>query len=149
MEPTSTARNYTVHARSTDTVGRVLCNARDHHFVVDGPVHNGCPGEAITPAEVFLSAVAACGVELIQVIANEQKVELRSVGVHITGTIDRDHPVRTDVTLFNSVHLRFNLNGVTQWKGEELVDLFKARCPLFGTVAVATPEVRVEVTTTE
>jgi hypothetical protein len=40
-------RRYDVDARSTDTFGRVLCNSRDQHFVVDGPVHNGCPGEAL------------------------------------------------------------------------------------------------------
>src|SRR4051794_12533685 len=67
--PATTLREYDVYARSTDTFGRVLCSARDHHFIVDGPVQNGCPGEAITPVEVFLSAVAACGVELIHVMA--------------------------------------------------------------------------------
>ena len=51
-------RDYTVRARSTDTFGRVLAKARDHHFVIDGPVHNGCPGEAIAPTELFLGGVA-------------------------------------------------------------------------------------------
>src|SRR6266704_337075 len=59
-------REYAAQAASTDTFGRVLCSARNHHFVVDGPVQNGCPGEAINPAELFLSGVAACGVELVQ-----------------------------------------------------------------------------------
>ena len=43
-------RRYEVEARSTDTFGRVLCACRNHHFVADGPVQNGCPGEAVTPA---------------------------------------------------------------------------------------------------
>ena len=51
-------REYSVHAASTDTFGRVLATARNHHFVVDGPVNNGCPGEAVTPAELFLAGVA-------------------------------------------------------------------------------------------
>src|SRR5258708_4818273 len=62
-------RRYKTGARSTETFGRVLVSARDQHLIVDGPVQNGCPGEAITPAELFLSGVAACGVELIQVLA--------------------------------------------------------------------------------
>lgn len=144
-----TLRTYTLHARSTDTFGRVLCNARQHHWVVDGPVHNGCPGEAVTPAEIFLGGVAACGVELIQVIASEREIVLKGIGVEITGTIDRAKPVRPDVTLFNSVHLRVNLNGVSGIDGAELVKLFQARCPLYGTVAVATPNVRVDLTTTD
>jgi hypothetical protein len=41
-------RQYELQARSTETFGRVLCSARTHHFVVDGPIQNGCPGEAIT-----------------------------------------------------------------------------------------------------
>ena len=68
-------RRYDVDARSTDTFGRVLCACRQHHFVVDGPVQNGCPGEAVTPAELFLSGVAACGVELLQGIALTLRAE--------------------------------------------------------------------------
>jgi len=62
-------RDYEVRARSTDIVGRGLCSARDHHFVIDGPVQNGCPGEEVTPPEAYLAGVAACAVELLHVIA--------------------------------------------------------------------------------
>ena len=55
-------RNYAVNARSTDIHGRVLCNVRNHHFIVDVPVQNGAPGEAVTPAELFLTGIAACGI---------------------------------------------------------------------------------------
>lgn len=120
-------RGYTVQARSTDTFGRVLCNCRNHHFIVDGPIQNGCPGEAITPAELFLAGVAACGVELLQVISREQQLALQAVNVEIAGTLDRSNPVRRDVTVFNAVHLRFHLNGVTQAQGIDLVERFKGR----------------------
>ncbi len=119
-------RAYTVHARSTDTFGRVLCNTRDHHFVVDGPVQNGCPGEAITPAELFLASIAACGVELVQVIGREQQLAPR-IGVEIEGAIDRANPVRKDVTVFNTVRLRFDLKGVTRAQGNDLIERFKGR----------------------
>ena len=120
-------RGYTVQARSTDVFGRVLCNTRNHHFIVDGPVQNGCPGEAITPAELFLTGVAACGVELLQVIAREERLPLQAVNVGIEGTLDRSDPVRRDMTVFNSVHLRFDLRGVTQAQGGALIDRFKRR----------------------
>ena len=123
----SEIRSYAVHARSTDTFGRVLCNARNQHFVVDGPVQNGCPGEAIGPAELFLAGVGACGVELMQVIAREQQVPLRAINVDIEGHIDRANPVRSDLSVFNSVALRFHLEGVTQSQGEDLVERFRAR----------------------
>lgn len=120
-------RGYKLHARSTDTFGRVACNTRNHHFIVDGPVQNGCPGEAITPAELFLSGIAACGVELMQVIAKDQQLPLRAIEVDIEGGLDRSNPVRRDVTVFNKVRLDFRLKGVTQAQGAELVEQFKGR----------------------
>lgn len=123
----SDIRRYEVQARSTDTFGRVLCGCRNHHFVVDGPIQNGCPGEAVTPAEIFLSGVAACGVELVQVLAKSSGVPLHAVRVAIEGEMDRANPVRPDVALFNSVRLRFDLSGVTAKQATELVEAFKGR----------------------
>jgi organic hydroperoxide reductase OsmC/OhrA len=127
MTAPATARHYTAHARSTDTFGRVLCNSRDQHLVVDGPIQNGCPGEAITPAELFLAGVAACGVELLQVIAREQSIPLENASVNIAGIVDRANQQRQDVTLFNTVRLRFELKGVSRAQGEMLIDNFRRR----------------------
>lgn len=77
--PAATIRMYDARAQTTRTFGRVLSSIRDHHLVVDGPVQNGCPGEAPTPAELFLASVASCGAELIQVIARETNVPLGAV----------------------------------------------------------------------
>ena len=120
-------RQYTVSAGSTETFGRVLCSARNHHVVVDGPEQNGCPGEEITPVEMFLAAVAACGVELVQVIAKGEKLPLKKVAVTISSTQDRSRPVRPDVSLLNAVHVKFQLDGVTQQQGERLIGAFKQR----------------------
>ena len=124
---TANVREYAAEAQSTDTFGRVLCAARDQHFVIDGPVQNGCPGEAVTPPEAFLTGVAACGVELLQVIARELSLPIPSARVRIEGKVDRDHPVRPDVTLFNEVRLRFAIRGVTRDQAADLVERFKKR----------------------
>jgi organic hydroperoxide reductase OsmC/OhrA len=124
---TSDLREYGTTARSTDTFGRVLCSARQNHFVVDGPVWNGCPGEAVTPGELFLAGVASCAVELLHVIARERDVGLRAVAASIKGTIDRSRPVRPDVALFNSVRLDLEMEGVSELEAEELVKTFKGR----------------------
>ena len=121
------ARTYAVQAKSTDTFGRVMCSARDQHLVADGPVHNGCPGEAIGPAELFLSGVAACGVELVQSLAREHALPLKAVTVSIDGVLDPDRRARPDVALFSSVALRFRLGGVDQHQAEELVERFRGR----------------------
>jgi uncharacterized OsmC-like protein len=127
MSQATEVRRYQTRAQSTDTFGRVLCSARDQHLVADGPVQNGCPGEAITPAELFLSGVAACGVELIQVLAKQQQVPLRSVRAAIEATQDPSAPVRPDVNLFNTVRISLELGGVTEEQGKDLVERFKRR----------------------
>ena len=123
----SNVRQYAAEAQSTDTFGRVMCSARDQHFVIDGPVQNGCPGEAVTPPEAFLTGVAACGIELLQVIARELSLPIPAAKVRIEGLVDRDHPVRPDVTLFNEVRLRFNIRGITREQATDLVERFKKR----------------------
>jgi uncharacterized OsmC-like protein len=124
---TSDLRQYGARARSTDTFGRVMCSARQNHFVVDGPVWNEAPGEAVTPGELFLAGVACCAVELLHTIARERDAGLRKVTASIQGTIDRSRPVRPDVALFNSVRLDLELEGVSQREAEELVEAFKGR----------------------
>ncbi|MFL5796462.1 MAG: OsmC family protein [Actinomycetota bacterium] len=127
MGAASELRQYGARARSTDIFGRVLCSGRENHFVVDGPVWNGCPGEAVTPGELFLAGVAACAVELLQVIARERDVGLGRVAVVIDGTIDRNRPVRPDLSLFNAVRLGIELVGVTEQEAGQLVKSFKGR----------------------
>ena len=140
----STIRHYEVRAQSAPVFGRVLCNARNHHFVVDGPIQNGCPGEAITPPELLLSAVVSCGVELMHVIARDENIPLESVVASVNATVDRGAQPRTDVTLFNDVRLRFGLAGPDARQASTVVEGFKRRCPIYGTIAVASLAVRVD-----
>lgn len=123
----ATTRQYAVSARSTDTLGRVLCSARNHHFIIDGPVQAGFPGEAIGPAEAFLAGIASCGVELVQALARDQKLPLRGVKVQMSGLMDRANPVRQDVTVFNAVRVDFELAGVSQSEAEDLIERFRGR----------------------
>ena len=125
--PNADIREYEAKANSTDVFGRVLCSARNHYFIVDGPVQNGCPGEEVTPAEIFLAGVAACGVELVQVLAQKANTPLQKIAVKIRGVMDRSKPVRPDVTLFNSVLLEFRMSGVSDSQAKQLVETFKGR----------------------
>lgn len=120
-------REYDVSARSTDVFGRVLCSARDHHFIVDGPVQNGCPGEELTPPEAFLAGVAACGVELVHVIAKEQGKSVGSVQLRVHGMLDRSKQSRADVTVLNSIRLDFVVSGTDGATAAQLVEGFKRR----------------------
>ena len=123
----SDLRNYAVSARSTDTFGRVLCSARQHHFIIDGPVQNGCPGEELTPPEAFLAGVAACGVELIQVLGKQQGHDDVQVSAQLHAQLDRANPVRPDYTVFNSVRVELEVSGVSAEIAFELAEAFKKR----------------------
>ena len=125
--PAPVIREYRVDARSTDVFGRVLVSAREHHFVVDGPVQNGCPGEELTPQELFLSAVAASGVELVHVIARDQGASVENVKLSVQGVVDRGRQQRPDVTVFNSVRLDFAVEGTDSATAAQLVEGFKRR----------------------
>jgi uncharacterized OsmC-like protein len=142
--PATNVRQFQVSASSAPVWGRVICTARNHHFIVDGPVYNGCPGEELIPPEIFLLAVASCGVELMHVIGREQNIPIESAHIAVEATVDRDHQPRTDVTLFNSVRLKALLKGVDRAQAKTLVDGFSKRCPIFGSVQVAALDVKVE-----
>jgi uncharacterized OsmC-like protein len=124
---TTESYDYLVRSASTTTFGRVLLSARDQHVVVDGPAQNGCPGEAMTPAELFLGGVAACAAELVQVVARQEGIPLSGVETEVAGTIDRAHTLRSDLTVFSSAALRFAFHGIGREEGATLVEVFKGR----------------------
>ena len=125
--PDADRADYAVSAESTATFGRVLLSARDQHLVVDGPTQNGCPGEALTPAELFLGGVATCAVELVQVLARQSGVPLAGVAARASGVIDRGHDLRSDVTIFSSAVLHFRFRGIGDGDAARLVESFKGR----------------------
>lgn len=123
----SDIRRYSVAASSTETFGRVQCTARQHEFLIDGPVQNGCPGEELTPPEAFLAGVAACGVELIQVLGRQNGHENISVSAALYATLDRANPVRADYTVFNSVRMSIEISGTSSEIAFELAEQFKKK----------------------
>src|SRR5687768_5857383 len=101
-------RTYEVRAETTSVFGRVQASIRQHRLAVDGPVQNGCPGEAPTPGELFLAAAASCGAEVLQVLARDGGIPLERVDVAVRGVIDRDLQPRADVTVFTDVVLHLH-----------------------------------------
>ncbi len=99
--------------------GRSIASARGHHFVVDGPAHQGGPGKEITPAEAFLAGIAACGV-LLEGHARETGAPVGSVEVGIEGVRDAADP-----SWFTGIDLRFRLPGVERERARELVAYYQ------------------------
>ncbi|HVM12007.1 MAG TPA: OsmC family protein [Actinomycetota bacterium] len=120
-------RHYAARARSTDTPGRMICTARDHHWVIDGPAWNGFPHEAVTPGESFLGAIAACCVEILQLVAAKEEVPLHDARVSVDAELDPDDQPHPQHTLFNRVRMRVEVDGPTEEQAAALVDRFKGR----------------------
>ena len=57
--------------------------------------------------------------------------------------IDRARQPRTDVTVFTEVELRLRLRGADAAQAAELVAGFQRRCPVYGSLAVASGSVEV------
>ena len=125
--PAPPIREYEVRAETTAVFGRVLASARQHHFIVDGPVQNGCPGEELTPPELLLASIATCGAELVQVISREEKTPVGNVAVTVRGSVDRGRQPRTDVTVLTSLRLDFVIAGADDARAAALVESFKRR----------------------
>ncbi len=134
-------KTYAARTYSTDIYGRAICNSRHHHFIADDVTVN----EAVTAGEYFLAGITACAVNMIGRVAKEEMaVSFERLEVKIEGTYDRDK--RTNgVTLFQTVQMQFEFNDINENQAHELVAIYKERCPLYGTMAAATPEVKIEV----
>jgi uncharacterized OsmC-like protein len=111
-----------VRSQTVGIPGRSLATARQHHFVIDEPAYAGGPGEALTPAEVFLAGVSGCGVLLVESFARKDGIPLQKAEASIEGIRTADDPAN-----FREVRLSFRLTGVTAQQGETLVEKFKAR----------------------
>lgn len=135
--PLGTPRTYEAHAESTEIFGRVAASVRTHRLTVDGPVRNGAPGEAPTPGELVLVAVASCGAEVLQVLARDAGAPLDAVTVTARGTIDLEQQPHPGVTVFSSVELEIVLRGPRPEQAAALVAGFQRRCPVYGSLAVA------------
>jgi uncharacterized OsmC-like protein len=110
------------NARTTSigVKGRCVTSARTNHVVIDEPPFHGGPGEAMTPGEVFLSGIMACGVLLVESFAHKDKLPVRKVSGSIQGVRKKSNPAD-----FIGVNLSFEIEGIGQKDAEALVERFK------------------------
>ena len=109
-----------VHSASTQTPGRALSAIRQHTLVIDEPTHLGGPGEEITPADAFLTGVAACGVLLVQGRARDTNVQLEGIDVDLEAVRHR-----SDTSVFQRIDMRFRLRGPSREDAAALVEHYK------------------------
>ena len=109
-----------VHSTSTPTPGRSINEVRQHQFVIDEPTHLGGPGEEITPADAFVSGVAACGVLLVQGRARDTGIKLDKIDVDLEAVRHR-----SDTSIFQRIDMTFRLAGPSKDEAVALVEHYK------------------------
>lgn len=109
-----------VHSASTPTPGRSINQVRQHRFAIDEPTHLGGPGEEITPADAFVSGVAACGVLLVQGRARDTGITLKSIDVDLEAVRHR-----SDTSIFQRIEMTFRLAGPSKDDAIALVEHYK------------------------
>ena len=109
-----------VHSSTTETPGRATNEVRGNRFLIDEPTHLGGPGEQITPADAFLSGVAACGVLMVQGRARDTKVRMNRLEVDLESVRQR-----SDTSVFQRIDMRFRFSGPSQAEAEALVEHYQ------------------------
>lgn len=120
--------------------GRAIIFARNHHIVVDAPSTLNGPNEAITPIEVLLGALAACAPLVFEALANELKINLKTVDAEVRGEYDPQGAEDnfTDPSI-HQFHLTIHLTGVTPAQSQALESAYRGRCPVYATLVRAAP----------
>ena len=126
---------------SSGTPGRAICNSRNHHFIADE-----FDGDEVTAGEYFLAGLTACAVNMIERVAKEGKIALQTLDVRAEGVYKRNQGTHS-ITLFQTVKMQFHFVGISEKEANTLVATYHKRCPLYGTVATATPDVSTTIVT--
>jgi uncharacterized OsmC-like protein len=109
-----------VHSASSNTPGRAINDIRQHKLVIDEPTHLGGPGEQITPADAFLTGVAACGALMVEGQARERKIRLDKIDVDLEAVRHR-----SDTSVFQRIDMAFHLRGPSHQEATVLVEHYK------------------------
>ena len=112
---------YKVRSYSTGTLGRAICNARNHHFVADD-----AGGEEIGAGELFLSGISACAVNMVERIAKQDQIPLQWMDVSVEAYRDPQR-VSGDRTVYEAIRVHFQMWGLDDKQADQLVETWKRR----------------------
>jgi uncharacterized OsmC-like protein len=120
----------TVSAVTTRVDGRFIVNADGKHFVSDTRASIGGPGEAVQAGELLLSALASCGLGLIQTYARDAGIELGEVAITASFRRHADDPTRYD---YIRLSVAFD-DRVSRKTSDASIKHFTERCPIYNTL---------------
>jgi uncharacterized OsmC-like protein len=112
---------YKAKSYSTGTLGRAICNARNHHWVADDP-----GGDEVGAGELFFSGITACAVNMVERIANSEDITLDWMEVEVESYRDPEK-APGEITLYDAIRVQFEMWGVDDDQAFELVETWKRR----------------------
>lgn len=112
---------YKVRSYSTGTLGRAICNARNHHWVADD-----AGGEELGAGEFFLGGIGACAVNMVERLAKEGKMPLQWMDVDVEAYRDLQKAAG-ERTVYDAIRVRFEMWGVQDDHAQQLVETWKRR----------------------
>lgn len=143
----STAVDPVYTARATSTTigikGRNITRVRDKNFLVDDPAsphYDNGPGEELGAAELFVAGITTCASLMLERIARAKEIAYESVTVTMEGSRDMVKERERGPQALDRARMHFVFRGVSEETAAYLTDAFQNRCPLYGSVAIATPD---------
>jgi uncharacterized OsmC-like protein len=115
-----------VRTVSSGQPGRAVGEVRQHFFVVDDPTI----GESMTAADYFVSGVAACASNHMELKAHNEGMPLQRIEVELEARRDR-----LDTSVFLGVDMDIVFYGIDEAQAHSLLEAYKSHCPLYKTVS--------------
>ena len=131
---------YRARTYSSGTFGRAIGNVRGHNFIVDDG-----GWEEVGPGEFFLTGIAACGVNMMERLAKQDNIPLQWMDVTVECYRNPDS-TPGEVSVYDAIRVYVEMWGVQPQHAQALVKDWKRLCPLYGSVAVATKDTTVMLT---
>ncbi|MDB5820841.1 MAG: hypothetical protein JWQ11_4481 [Rhizobacter sp.] len=123
-----------VSASATALAGRFIVSAGATHFISDARGSAGGPGEAVNAGQLLLSALASCGLALIQKQAAAVGVDVPGASIEVSFRRDAQ-----DGTRYAWIRLVAHLPGLARDMAESLLRYFTDTCPIYNTLARGGP----------
>lgn len=136
----------TAETASTPMKGRAVTRVRDRNFLVDDPAtpqYDNGPGEELGAAELFVAGITTCAALMIHRIARAEGLPVEHVSVRMEGHRDMGAPREPGPQTLDKARMHFTYRGVSEEQAGYLTDAFQNKCPLYGSVAIATPDTEV------
>jgi len=120
----------------------VHAEIRDHKVVIDQPTAGGGSNEGPTPLEYFLFSLGGCIASIARIAATQQKVELRSMQISVSGELDpagllgKQTPNRVG---FQGISVTASMDCDLSAEAQSaFLDEVCARCPLHDNIKLST-----------